>query len=419
MPEAANQNEPLKPGAGKLAQNINLFARLLREAGIPAGPGAMLDALEAAALGGMRSRDDFFWSLHAIFVKKHEHSLLFAEAFEIFWRRPKAIEQLMQLLFHQITKPGGQKKKKAGHRRLAEAMFDDASPQGTRTSPPELDLDARFTTSATEVLRKKDFEQMSKAEQSEAQRALRQMRLDPERIKTRRFVADARGQRIDMRRSFRRMLREGGLIRLARVARSEREPPLIILADISGSMSNYTRMFLHFLHAVKTDRARVHVFLFGTRLTNVTRELARRDVDEAMEKVSAAVKDWSGGTRIASALHEFNQHWGRRVLTQNAQLVLMTDGLERDDGETLAFEMARLKRSARRVIWLNPLLRYDGFEPLAVGIRAIMPHVDSFRPVHNLDSIAGLAHALTAPAHRAHDPRRFGVRSGVLENKGG
>jgi uncharacterized protein with von Willebrand factor type A (vWA) domain len=166
-------------------------------------------------------------------------------------------------------------------------------------------------------------------------------------------------------------------------------------------------MFLHFLHALTNDRDRVSVFLFGTRLTNITRELKRRDIDEAMGKVSGAVKDWSGGTRIGTSLKEFNFKWARRVLTQGAHVLLMTDGLEREDTGLLSHEMVRLRRQARRIVWLNPLLRYDGFEARAAGIRAIMPHVDEFRPVHSLDSLADLAATLARPGGPAHDPRHW------------
>jgi hypothetical protein len=163
-------------------------------------------------------------------------------------------------------------------------------------------------------------------------------------------------------------------------------------------------MFLHFLHAVANDKARVTVFLFGTRLTNVTRELQRRDIDEAVSKVSAAVKDWSGGTRIGMTLKEFNQKWSRRVLTQGAEILLMSDGLERENTDQLTHEMQRLRRTARHIVWLNPLLRFDGFEAKAAGIRAIMPYVDEFRAVHSLNSLVDLAQTLAGPTNPAHDP---------------
>ena len=178
-------------------------------------------------------------------------------------------------------------------------------------------------------------------------------------------------------------------------------------------------MFLHFLHALTHDRDRVHVFLFGTRLTNVTRELKRRDIDEAMAKVSGAVRDWSGGTRIGTSLKEFNYRWARRVLTQGAHVLIMTDGLDREGVDTLEHEMERLRRQTERSVWLNPLLRYDGFQALAGGIRAMMPHVDEFRPVHSLDSLRDLAAALAGAPGPEHDPKKWMSPRAVTPAKAG
>jgi hypothetical protein len=407
--DAVARHPGAAPPSGRLPENIMHFARVLRQAGIPVGPGAVIDALDAAATGAMASRQDFYWMLHAVFVKRREHSALFEQAFHVFWRRPRMLEQMMQMLFQQIQVEAPQKDKKAGMRRLAEAMFSGAEATSRRERPPgEMEIDAEYTSSLDEVLRKRDFEQMSPEEVRRARAAIARLRLDRFEVQTRRFRRAIHGRRIDMRRTLRDSLRAGGdVIDLARKEHRHREPPLVVLADISGSMSGYSRMFLHFLHALTSDRSRVHVFVFGTRLTNITRALARRDVDEAMARVSAQVQDWSGGTRIADCLKEFNFRWARRVLTQGAHVLLMTDGLERGDTETLSIEMARLERAARRIVWLNPLLRYEGFEARAAGIRAIMPHVDEFRPVHNLQSLEELAGALTYSGTAGHDPRRW------------
>ena len=403
---SANANRAI---SGKLAENIMHFARVLREAGIPVGPGTVLDALDAAVAGPLRNRQDFFWTLHAIFVKRRDHRELFEQAFHVFWKKPKMLQQLMQLMYTQIARKPHETKKKPGFRRLAEAMFDKAEVPDRRDSKSDvLEVDAEFSASLDEVLRAKDFEQMTVAEQSQAKRALQRMRLHRIEVPMRRFRASAAGRRIDMRRTLQSTIRSGGqMVDLARKERRRREPPLVILCDISGSCSNYSRMFLHFLHTLINDRDRVHVFLFGTRLTNVTRELRRKDIDEAMEKVSAAVIDWSGGTRIGTALHEFNFKWTQRVLTQGAHVLLMTDGLDREDVATLTTEMKRLRLSAKRIVWLNPLLRFDGFEAKANGIRAMMPFVDEFRPVHSLDSLDDLARTLASRRSDAHDPKMW------------
>jgi uncharacterized protein len=403
----ANQNSG--PPSGKLAFNIMHFARVLREAGLPIGSGTMLDALDAATMGAIRTREEFYWTLHAIFVKRREQRELFDQAFHVFWKKPKMLEQLMQLMFHQITRPGDDKKKDAGFRRLAEAMFDQTDVQSKHDNKAEaLELDASFTSSADETLRAKDFEQMTVAEQREALRAIKKIHANRIEVRTRRMKIAAQGSQIDLRQTLRQSMRGGGqFIKLARREPKWVEPPLVVLCDISGSCSNYSRIFLHFLHGLMNDRTRVSVFLFGTRLTNISRELKRRDIDEAMNKVSAAVKDWSGGTRIGTSLQLFNKQWGRRVLTQSAHVLLMTDGLDRDDVGLLAHEAKRLRLMAKRVVWLNPLLRFDKFQARAAGVRAIMPHVDEFRPVHSLDSLSELAESLAGARNIRHDPKSW------------
>jgi uncharacterized protein with von Willebrand factor type A (vWA) domain len=248
---------------------------------------------------------------------------------------------------------------------------------------------------------------MTAAEIAEAERRIEKMRLPNEQVLTRRLVAAPPPGAIDLRRTLRASLRTGGeMIQLRHRRRSHIHPPIVILADISGSMSQYTRIFLHFMH-VLGERRRVHSFLFGTRLTNVTRQIRLKDPDEALAACSGAVLDWSGGTRIATALHAFNRLWGRRVLGQGAIVLLFTDGLERDTDEDLDAEMDRLHRSCRRLIWLNPLLRYGGFEAKARGIRAMLPHVDEFRPIHSLAAVADLCEALSDKRSAAADPRKW------------
>ncbi len=384
------------PPSGKLAQNIMHFGRVLREAGLPVGPASVLDAIDAALSGSLRTREDFYWTLHAILVKRREHKELFDQAFHVFWKKPKMLEQLMKLMFQQITRAAADKPRDPGFRRLAEAMFDKVEAKNERQEKPgAIELDATFTASADDILRAKDFEQMTLAEQALAKKAIALLRLKRREIRTRRFQPFAAGERIDMHQTLQNSMRAGGhMIALSRRERQWKEPPLVVLCDISGSCSNYSRMFLHFLHGLANDRLGVTVFLFGTRLTNVTRELKRRDVDEAISKVSGVVKDWSGGTRIGITLKEFNYRWARRVLAGNADVLLMTDGLERDDVTQLTHEMQRLRLMARHIVWLNPLLRYDGFEAKAAGIRAMMPYVDEFRPVHSLNSLVDLANGL-------------------------
>jgi hypothetical protein len=378
---------------GTLAQNIVYFARALRDAGLPVGPGSAIDAVRAVEIAGVARREDFYATLHAVFVKKHEHTIIFDQAFRIFWRKRGFMEQLLaQLSPAAESRMPEQKPPEAGATRVAQALFKQ---NRAETKEDSLDVDARFTMSATEALRKKDFAQMTAEEMAQAERAIERLVLPDDARRIRRFVADAHGKQIDPRRSFRRSLRAGGAgIELAFRSRVERRPPIVAICDISGSMADYTRVFLHFLHALSARREHVHAFLFGTRLTNVTRALRHKDIDEALAQCASGVEDWSGGTRIAASLRLFNQRWSRRVLGQGATVILFTDGLERDPSDDLAREMDRLHKSCRRLIWLNPLLRYDRFEPRAQGVRAMLPHVDEFRPIHTLASIADLVAAL-------------------------
>ena len=401
------QEERETTNAGRLADNIVYFARALRRAGLPVGPGAVLDALQAVQAAGLSTREDFYWTLHAIFVKRHEHSLVFDQAFRIFFQRRGYLEQLMALM--SPVAPGGPAAAPPpAAARVQEALFADAKGRLAREQQ-ESEVAARLTASDQEVLRKKDFAQMSAAEIAAARDAITQLAFSFDEVGTRRLAPDRRGKRIDLRRTLRASLPAGGaLIDLKCLGAKTRPPPLVALLDISGSMGEYTRLFLHFLHAVTDARQRVHSFLFGTRLTSVTRALRTKDPDAALAACSKSVPDWAGGTRIATSLAAFNRLWARRVLAQGAVVLLITDGLERDRDDRLAFEIDRLHRSCRRLIWLNPLLRFAGFEPKAHGIRAMLPHVDEFRAIHNLDSMAALVRALSEPHHRSISPSLSG-----------
>jgi uncharacterized protein with von Willebrand factor type A (vWA) domain len=387
--------------SGRLAENVMHFARALRVAGLPIGPGRVLDAIDALSRHGMARREDWHTVLSALFLTRHEQQAVFDQAFEVFWRDPALLEKMMGLLLPRIQ---GRTPARAPEvvKRVAEALLparEDRPPEPEHEQ--KIELDATLTFSARERLQRLDFEQMSADEWREARKLVAALRLPLPEVATRRFDAARAGSLVDLRATLRKSARSGDWSRLERRRPRVRPPPLVVLADISGSMHRYTRMFLHFVHALTLDRERVSVLLFGTRLTNVTRQLRHRDVDAALAAVSGAVPDWSGGTRIGTCLREFNFRWSRRLLAQNACVLLLSDGLDREDGGALGAEMARLHRAAHRLLWLNPLLRYEGFEPRASGIRAMLPFVDEFRPVHNVDSLAALVAALGRPAHRA------------------
>ena len=389
---------------GQLADNLVHFARALRAAGIPVGPGAVLDALAAVRAAGIGMREDFYWTLHAVFVKRHEHSILFDQAFRIFFRRRGGIDNLLATMLPQAPVP--EQKPPPGAQRVSQALLTSRGEMERK--PPELETDARLTVSDREVLQKKDFAQMTADEIAAARAAIKRLVLSLDEVKTRRLAPHRHGHIVDIRRTLRASLKAGGaVIDLKYLGPRVKAPPVVALLDISGSMSQYTRLFLHFLHTVTDARKRVHTFLFGTRLTNVTRALKAKDPDESLASVAASVPDWSGGTRIASSLRAFNKLWARRVLTQGAIVLLITDGLERDPDERLAFEIDRLHRSCRRLIWLNPLLRFSGFEAKAKGIRAMVPHVDQLRPIHNLESMGELVRALSAGGGPSGNPKAW------------
>jgi uncharacterized protein len=392
-------------GNGRLAENILYFARALRAAGIPVGPGAVVDALEAVKVAAIGSKDDFYWTLHAVFVKRHEHTILFDQAFKLFFRKRGYMEQLIAAMLPEAARTPP-KPPQAGTQRVQEALYGGL--KGREEEKREVEVDMRLTVSDREVLQKKDFAQMSAAEIAAAKDAIARLALPLDLVRTRRLAAARRGRMIDMRRTLRASMKAGGaVIDLKYLGPREKEPPIVALLDISGSMSQYTRLFLHFLHSITDAKKRVTTFLFGTRLTNVTRAIRQRDPDEALIACSAHVSDWSGGTRIASSLHEFNRKWGRRVLGQGAVVLLITDGLERDADDTLSFEMDRLHRSCRRLVWLNPLLRFEGFEARAKGVRTMLPHVDELRPIHNLESMSELVRALSGAPAKGFDPKQM------------
>ena len=378
---------------GQLPARVLHFARALRAAGLPIGPGRVLTAVEAAAEVGLSRRDDLYWALHAVLVSRAEDRALFDQAFRLAWREPEALPPGLELLLSHSPLPSP---RPAPLRRVAEALSPS---RALPAAPPRaVEVDAVLAWSEREQLRTRDFEQLSAAEVREAERAVARLRLPLPELPVRRMRPDPAGVRVDQRATLRQAVRAGpDAIPLRWRSPSRRPPAVVALCDVSGSMARYSRMLLRFLHALTRSRAQVHSFTFGTRLTPVTRHLRHRDVDAALAAVGRAVPDWEGGTRIGPCLREFNLRWSRRLLSQGTVVLLMTDGLDRSEGADLAAETARLRRSCRRLVWLNPLLRFQGFEPRAAGVRAILPNVDEHRPVHSLDSLERLAEALSAP----------------------
>jgi uncharacterized protein len=391
-------------GGGQLAENVLHFARVLRKAGLPIGTDRPLLALRALQVAGIGSRTDLHAILQASLIDRVEHRALFDQAFRVFWRDPELLNEILRLLLPSAGATRARPQAPApANRRLAEAMFEDTARSRVRPEPARewWGVGAHLSWSDRERLRKADFDSMTTAEWAAAQRMVEALEPLFARIATRREAPSAQGRRLDLRQLLRDCARHGGdITSLPRAMRRTRTEPLVVIVDISGSMSRYSRMFLHFVHALANGSQaaglRISAFVFGTRLTHVTRQLKSRDPDEAIARVVRQVDDWSGGTRIGLCLKEFNHRWARRVPLGKSTVLLVTDGLEHAQIEVLSTQAERLARSCRRLFWLNPLLRYDAFEPKARGIRALLPHVDRFLPVHNLDSLEQLARALSA-----------------------
>ena len=400
FPEMALPDDP------KLAQNIVHFARGLRKAGLAVGPGRVLDAIRAVAAVGFTQKADFYWTLHACFVTKPEERTVFAQLFRLYWRDPQYLEHMMSFLTPAVRGVQEERPAQPAEKRAAEALLDGQErptpPQDDSEDDIEIEIDASQTTSAEERLRTLDFELMSTAEMAEVKRMLATFSLPVPPILSRRTEARA-GTLPDWPGTMRQAMRRGGeVLDFATKRRRLRYPNLVVICDISGSMSQYSRAALHFVHAVANRQgqgwAHVHAFTFGTRLTNITRHMRRRDVDAALAAAGAEAQDWEGGTRIGACLHSFNRDWSRRVMGQGAIVLLITDGLDRADDGQLGREMERLNLTARQLIWLNPLLRWDGFAPKAKGIMQMLPHCSSFRAGHNIASLQGLARALSRPS---------------------
>ena len=390
---------------GRFLDNIVHFGRALRLAGLKIGPGQLADAARAVEASGFSSKADLYWILHACLVTRREHRQVFDQIFRLFWRDPRYHEHMMSLLLPMVRGADKERKADSAARRAAESLLAGAGnrPEQDRAADPEdaeIKLNAAGTSSARERLQTLDFEQMTNEEMAEARRLIANFKLPVKPLLTRRKVMDRRGRHPEWRATMRRASRQGGEIReLLKRSPRTRWPNLIAICDISGSMSVYSRVLLRFLHAVSGSKgdgwAKVFAFTFGTRLTNVTRQLRVGDPDSALSAVGSEARDWDGGTLIGDCIRAFNRDWSRRVMGQGSIVLLISDGLDSGNPDLLEREIVRLRLSARRLIWINPLLRWEGFEPRAAGVAAMLPHVDCFKSAHNLDSLAALGRTIS------------------------
>ena len=382
----------------RITQHIIAFGRVLRRAGLEVATGQIIDAMRATQLIGLKSRADVYQGLFSVFVTRREQVELFNQAFHLFWRAPSKLPQVMSLILPQLKMPETAQAKQSLRvkQALAENEAQIKPPESRPKNEKKEAVDLVLTYSSLEVLRKKDFAAFSNEEVVMARQVLSEMNWNIPSKRTRRFNPNAKGRMFDLRKTVRKNMRnQGELIQLSWRANQTRMRDIVVLCDISGSMERYSRMLLHFMHAVTAGMRRVETFVFGTRLTRITRYLQQRDIDDAVSSVSQKVNDWAGGTRIGDALKDFNYLWARRVLRSGAVVMVISDCWDRGDISLFEREVARLSRSCYRLIWLNPLLGYENYEPLTRGIKAAMPYIDDFLPVHNLESLEQIGEVLS------------------------
>jgi uncharacterized protein with von Willebrand factor type A (vWA) domain len=385
--------------SGQLLHNLLLFGRVLRGLGLDVNPGRMMDLVSALEFIEIGNKSDFYFAARTLLVHEREDLPLFDEAFELFWRKPA--EENWKTLWQGLMRKRRSNKPLITPPPLKEAEQKNAD-SNSESAEPITVIEITRTYSDREVLRHKNFAEMSEEESEAIKQMMSQLFWKVSERRTRRR-RPGKGQQIDLRRTLRRSLRsEGEIFSWAYRVPKLKPRPLVIIADISGSMERYTRLLLHFIYGMKAALSQpVEAFVFSTRLTRITRPLQIRDLDLALKNVGLLVNDWAGGTRIGDSLKTFNFDWGRRVLGRGAVVLVISDGWDRGDADLLALEMDRLKRSCYHLIWLNPLLGSPDYEPLTRGIQAALPHIDDFLPVHNLASLEDLANQLATLDRRS------------------
>ncbi|MGN6561358.1 MAG: vWA domain-containing protein [Thermomicrobiales bacterium] len=391
----------------ELLDRIVRFGRYLRLVGLPVTVGQVMDCATAVEAVGL-VREDFRLAARTVFVTRKDDGVLFDKAFDLYWRYTtfadeNPFDELANLLPPDQTPQGDEESippPPGKDRRRGQEDEDAEHRMGQREleegeSADDAEPDAQLTYSASEALKEKDFAQFTTDEMEHAKHLMERIAWQIAQRRTRRTVRASKGRYLDLRRSLRQNMKYGGEpIELARRRRKMKPRQVVLICDISGSMDRYSRLLLQFVHTVENNLSRVEVFVFGTRLTRITRQLRVRNIDAALERVSHEVQDWAGGTRIGESLLTFNTRWARRVLGRGAIVLIISDGWDRGDVDVLRREMARLQRYSYRLIWLNPLLGSPTYQPLTRGIQAALPYVDDFLPVHNLNSLEALAEAL-------------------------
>ena len=373
----------------KLLENILRFIRLLRNSGIKIGNQSSIDALNSIKILKIGNRNEFYWALHSNLVYRNEDKEIFDQCFHLFWQNPKILQQMFNLLLPQI----GTQKAPTNNKKQLKRISDNIQKQNKdieKEKKEEIIFDSKMSWSNKSALNTKDFEMMSLKEIKQAEKEIKKFLIKSKTQISRRWKKNDQSSKISTKYTIKKSVKNNGIIHLAFKDRIKKFKPLVILIDISGSMESYSRIMLFLSHILIQQHKNVEIFTFGTKLTRITKFLKNKDVDDSLDKVGKFVNDWAAGTKITSSIKDFNFNWSRRILTQNQTLLLITDGLERDDSQNLDFEINRLSLFTNNIIWLNPLLRYEKFEPKVNSIKTILRHVDKHVPIHNINSIKRL-----------------------------
>ena len=373
----------------KLLENFLRFIRLLRKSGVKIGSQSSIDALNSIKTLNIGNRNEFYWALHSNLINKKEDTEIFDQCFYLFWQNPKILQQMFNLLLPQI----GTQKAPASNKKQLKRISDNFQKKNKNIENDEKDeiiFDAQMSWSNKSALNSKDFEMMSLDEIHQAEKEIKKILIRTKTQISRRWERKEKSSKIYTKYTIKKSVRNNGIIQLAFKEKIKKFKPLVILIDISGSMESYSRVMLFLSHILIQEFKNVEIFTFGTKLTRITQFLKNKDVDLSLDKVGKSVNDWASGTKITSSIKDFNLNWSRRILTHNQKLLLITDGLEREDKKNLDFEFERLSLFSQNIIWLNPLLRYKKFEPKVESIKTILKYADKHVPIHNVNSVQKL-----------------------------
>jgi len=387
----------------KLDKNIVFFARLLRASGILIGSDSILEAIESIKLVDIKNKKSFFYALQTCFIKRPEDMKIFAQAFSLFWQNPRFRDRMRDLLLPQTRIQNPEEEKEELAKRIQDTLSTPEKPKERVVEEETLLIDTSGTASDTKLFNEKDFEMMSKEEIHIASQSIKELLIKIPKRPFRRSEKSYLGLEVSARESLRRAKRNFGSVIPKLVRKKEVSRPVVVLLDISGSMENYSRMMIHFVHNLMQKHKKVHAFLFGTKLTNISFQMKNKDIDVALKEVSKATNDWAGGTRIRDSIFTFNKNWVRRVSSSNSIIFLITDGLDRDHSTDLFNQMERLQKSCYKLVWLNPLLRFTDFLPKSISIKRILLNVDAFLPIHSIESMQNLTSLISKNLVKEHN----------------